>query len=129
MPSTTRALSRAARERAQAKGILYTKAREQLLWIQQLLDDGEFDTREEADAYVSDSRNELLCEVCGWTNGMVCPECPKGCGCQVGCTGWRHTEWSDDDGDDDPADRYVDCAECGGSYDYRTGYGCACKPG
>lgn len=128
MPSATRALSRAARERAQDKGIPYTKAREQLLWIEQLLDEGAFDTREEADAYVCDPANEVMCRACGWTYGMVCPECP-GCGCYNGrCSGWRHREWASQD-EDDPEDRYDECPECGGEYDVRTGYGCACNPG
>jgi len=125
MPQNTRALTRAARERAQAEGIPYTTARHQLLWIQELVDDGAFETREEADEYVSDPRNEVLCRSCGWTVGMVCPECPRGCGCETGCTGWRHREWGPHD-DDDPEGQYVDCDDCGGSCDYRTGYGCAC---
>lgn len=129
MPSNTRALTRAARDRAQATGIPYTQARQQLLWIQQLLDEGEFDTHEEADAYVSNPANQTMCGVCGWTYGMVCPECPKGCGCQTGCTGWRHAEWDeeDPDPDDDDEDRYVECGECGGEVDVHTGYGCTCK--
>jgi hypothetical protein len=54
-------------------------------------------------------RNQLLCEKCGWTNGMVCPECP-GCGCYNDqCSGWRHHEYADDDPDDDPNA----CPECG----------------
>lgn len=124
MPSTTRALTRAARDRAKAAGIPYTKARDQLLRIEQLVDEGEFDTRDEADAFVSDPRNEVMCRVCGWTNGMVCPECGPGCGCSVGCTGWRHGEFEADDLD--PEDRYDECPECGGEYDVNTGYGCAC---
>jgi hypothetical protein len=40
---------------------------------------------------------------------MVCPECDPGCGCSVGCTGWRHGEYSfDDEYDDDGG-----CYECG----------------
>ena len=31
------------------------------------------------------------------------------------------------DDDVDPEVYYVDCPECGGEYDSRTGYGCACK--
>ncbi|MGW3091575.1 hypothetical protein [Streptomyces sp. NPDC001108] len=54
-------------------------------------------------------RNQLLCETCGWTNGMVCPECP-GCGCYNDqCSGWRHHEYADDDPDSDP----YGCQECG----------------
>lgn len=128
MPSTTRALTRAARDRAKATGIPYTEAREQLLWIQQLVDEGEFETREEADVYVSDPANQVMCRICGWTYGMVCPECSKGCGCSVGCTGWRHGEF-DAGADDDPEVYRVECEECGGSYDRRngpTGYDCTC---
>lgn len=58
----------------------------------------------------NDPRNQLLCGKCGWTVGMICPECP-GCGCYSGqCSGWRHHEYDDVDGDD-----YDDggCPECG----------------
>ena len=122
MPSTSRALTRAARARATATGEPYTQAREQLVWIQELLDDGEFETREEAEAYVADPKNQRMCAVCGWTWGMVCPECPKGCGCQVGCSGWRHTEFMDED-EDERRDR-VECPECGG--DSTNHYECTC---
>jgi len=54
-------------------------------------------------------RNQLLCETCGWTNGMVCPECP-GCGCYNDqCSGWRHHEYAHEDDDYDPNG----CPECG----------------
>jgi hypothetical protein len=57
----------------------------------------------------NDPRNQLLCEKCGWTNGMVCPECP-GCGCYSNqCSGWRHREYADDDPDYDQNA----CPECG----------------
>ncbi|MFB7359701.1 hypothetical protein [Streptomyces gardneri] len=37
--------------------------------------------------------NQVMCENCGWTFSMVCPECP-GCGCYNGeCSGWRHWEY------------------------------------
>jgi hypothetical protein len=73
--------------------------------------------------------NQVMCETCGWTWSMVCPECPKGCGCDdTGCTGWRHGEFTEYDADDDDADYHqADCPDCGGSYDFRTGYGCACR--
>jgi hypothetical protein len=59
----------------------------------------------------ADPRNQLLCETCGWTNGMVCPECP-GCGCYNDqCSGWRHHEYAHDDEDDDPYG--TGCRECG----------------
>lgn len=39
---------------------------------------------------------KLLCETCGWTLDMICPECP-GCGCYSGeCDGWRHGNYVDD---------------------------------
>jgi len=44
----------------------------------------------------------LLCDVCGWTPEMVCPECAVGCGCATSCTGYRHAEWYlNGDGPDD----------------------------
>ncbi|MFJ6486607.1 hypothetical protein ACIQK6_41835 [Streptomyces sp. NPDC091682] len=61
----------------------------------------------------ADPRNQVLCETCGWTNGMVCPECAKGCGCEYQCTGWRHEEMRAATGDyDEDSDRYG-CEECG----------------
>lgn len=125
MPKTSRALTRAARDRAESNKVPYTQAREELLWMRQLLDEGDCATVEEADAYVTDPANQTMCQVCGWTYGMVCPECLPGCGCSVRCTGWRHAEFNGDL-DDYPEDRQEDCPECGGSYDSLTGYGCAC---
>lgn len=52
--------------------------------------------------------NQLLCETCGWTNRMVCPEC-SGCGCDDYCSGWRHTEFAEGDPDHDTRG----CPECG----------------
>jgi hypothetical protein len=75
----------------------------------------------EAVAFLEDPANELLCEVCGWTMGMICPECSKGCGCETRCSGWRHAEWGFED-DDDPASS--ECPECGGELD--SPYGCDC---
>lgn len=68
-----------------------------------------------------DPGDEVLCETCGWTVGMICPECP-GCGCYNGrCSGWRHEEYMDED---EAAElRELErCEECGadtsmGSYD------------
>ncbi|BBG20736.1 hypothetical protein RVR_P1122 (plasmid) [Actinacidiphila reveromycinica] len=57
----------------------------------------------------NDPRNQVMCKRCGWTNGMVCPECEEGCGCSVGCTGWRHGDYDGDLDDDDP----YGCPECG----------------
>jgi len=60
----------------------------------------------------NDPRNQLLCGKCGWTVGMVCPECP-GCGCYSDqCSGWRHHEYDDEPDYDDP-DHGVYCRECG----------------
>jgi hypothetical protein len=59
----------------------------------------------------NDPRNQLLCDTCGWSVGMICPECP-GCGCYTGqCSGWRHHEYSEPDYDD--PDYGVYCRECG----------------
>lgn len=75
---------------------------------------------------MSDPANEILCDTCGWTVGMACPECP-GCGCyNSSCSGWRHR---DDEMDDDPAEHEATCPECGGTYDDRYGpsqYECDC---
>lgn len=53
---------------------------------------------------------QLLCETCGWTLDMICPECP-GCGCYSGeCDGWRHRNFAGDDlaeEEDDYDDDYV----------------------
>lgn len=70
-------------------------------------------TMKDAVAIIEDPRNQLLCEKCGWTNGMVCPECDKGCGCEYGCTGWRHHEYAHEDDDYDDPDHGVYCRECG----------------
>lgn len=69
----------------------------------------------EAEAEYDDPHNQLLCADCGWTVGMICPECEKGCGCEYRCSGWRHKEWNEPDDDpmaDDQLDPYV-CAGCG----------------
>ncbi|WP_053627093.1 hypothetical protein [Streptomyces sp. XY511] len=68
-----------------------------------------------------------LCTVCGWTVGMVCPECSRGCGCSAGCTGWRHREYveaSDDfDGEADWG-----CPDCGCGDGTNYGPECQCNP-
>lgn len=36
--------------------------------------------------------HDTLCESCGWTYSMICPECASGCGCSTGLHGmapWR----------------------------------------
>lgn len=57
-------------------------------------------------AWLLDPGNQTLCEQCGWTLSMVCPECEEGCGCVTYCTGWRHSEYGG--GDDDPDWRWGD---------------------
>lgn len=79
-------------------------------------------TREGAIAILDDPRNEIMCEKCGWTYGMVCPECP-GCGCYNGqCSGWRHHEYADDEYDDQDGR----CPDCGGELGVDPRYGCDC---
>ncbi|WP_109745467.1 hypothetical protein [Salinispora vitiensis] len=73
-----------------------------------------------AQAAYDDPANQVMCQECGWTNGMVCPECP-GCGCyNSGCSGWRHEEFMDDD----ERRELHECPECGG--DMRNHYDCTC---
>jgi hypothetical protein len=68
----------------------------------------------------NDPRNQLLCETCGWTVGMVCPECP-GCGCYNGrCSGWRHSEYQDEMDAATGETREYDC-DCGF---YGSGFHC-----
>lgn len=61
----------------------------------------------------ADPRNKVMCDRCGWTNGMVCPECERGCGCEYDCTGWRHAEGRAATGDYDEDDDPYGCTECG----------------
>lgn len=74
-------------------------------------------TYREAVAYLeqerNDPRNQVMCQRCGWTGGMACPECAEGCGCAVGCTGWRHQEMRAATGDYDEDDHGYGCQECG----------------
>lgn len=119
MPQETRALTRAARARMAVTGQKYTDARESVLAIRELMDDNEW-TYAEAEAWLDDPANQVMCEVCGWTNGMACPECP-GCGCYSGrCTGWRHREA--DAGLEPEEGSY--CTECGAN----SRYECSCAP-
>lgn len=78
-------------------------------------DEEQFETRAKALAWLDDPANEVMCQVCGWTRGMVCPECAKGCGCETRCTGWRHQEWGGTGGigEDDDEDVESYCPECG----------------
>lgn len=41
----------------------------------------------------TEPRYKVLCEVCGWSLAMICPECSRGCGCETRCTGWRHSNY------------------------------------
>lgn len=119
MPQNTRALTRAARRRAAAKAVNYTTALADVVAIQERADThGE--TFDEAEAQYDDPANKLLCETCGWTVGMTCPECVPGCGCATGCSGWRHAEYTDDGGD---GDGYGGCFECGAA---GPSYRCNC---
>lgn len=82
-------------------------------------------TYKDAVAYLEQERNDpanqLLCETCGWTVGMICPECPGGCGCYNGrCSGWRHDEWMTED----ERRELNACVECGG--DTSNHYDCQC---
>lgn len=68
---------------------------------------------EDAVGYITDPANEVMCETCGWTYGMVCPECP-GCGCYNGrCSGWRHREDADNYDDDCEGEPCMWCGEPG----------------
>ncbi|WP_433860095.1 hypothetical protein [Streptomyces kronopolitis] len=68
--------------------------------------------REAVDWMRNDPRRQVLCETCGWSVAMVCPECP-GCGCYDGrCSGWRHSEYQAAADDYDP-DAGVYCRDCG----------------
>lgn len=123
MPSANRALTRAARRRADAEKIPYTQARETELAIRTRMGEtGEDYTG--AEAVVTDPANQVLCRKCGWTVSMVCPECP-GCGCyDHQCSGWRHREFMHDDDRAEIEAAEAECPECGG--DTRSGYDCDC---
>lgn len=119
MPADARALTRAAHQRKAERGVPYQQAREEAIAIHELAAEEEI-TLAEAEAIYDNPLNQLLCEICGWTGGMACPEC-SGCGCNnFTCTGWRHREYMHED---DRAELYA-CDECGG--DTRTGYDCRC---
>lgn len=121
MPHDNRDLGRAVRElMAHRPGQTYTASRAELLeWL-----DGREETPHEAVAIMTDPANEILCKECGWTVGMVCPECP-GCGCYDSqCSGWRHREYMHPDDLAELEALEAECPECGG--DTRTGYDCHC---
>ena len=127
MPQDTRARTRAIRAHMAATSLGYSAAAAALdapfkpgyISITECMQDNGYDYAE-AVAFLEDPANELLCEICGWTVGMVCPECSPGCGCVTNCTGWRHGEWGAED-DHEPAA----CPECGG--ELGSPYGCDCE--
>jgi hypothetical protein len=93
--------------------------------IRERIDLGLDETPQEAEAWLADPANKVMCEDCGWTWGMICPECTPGCGCGTGrCSGWRHSEY--DDPNDDEEEEHG-CPECGGGYD--TYEECVCYQG
>ncbi len=119
MASQNRALTRAIRARAAATGEKYTRARNAVLQIGEIAASEDV-TLAEAEAIHDDPRNEIFCKICGWTVGMVCPECP-GCGCyNLSCSGWRHAEVMDSD----ELRQLNECPECGG--DMTNHYDCTC---
>src|SRR4051812_4422862 len=65
-----------------------------------------------------DPANQVMCTRCGWTNSMVCPECP-GCGCYtLRCSGWRHGHYMTEE-------EQVELNECPeGGGDRRNHYRC-----
>ncbi|MEU4948075.1 hypothetical protein ACFYN3_35580 [Streptomyces lavendulae] len=64
----------------------------------------------------------LLCETCGWTLRMLCPECGPGCGCSTACSGWRHGEYQQDE-EDEPGDCDDECPGCDDCSPYGMAYG------
>ncbi|MCX4783327.1 hypothetical protein [Streptomyces sp. NBC_01264] len=67
--------------------------------------------------------HDLMCTRCGWTFGMLCPECGPGCGCSTECSGWRHSEYRQDE-DDEPGDCGDDeCEGCDDCSPYGMAYG------
>lgn len=120
MPRDTRALTRAARARAREKNLPYQQAREDVIAIHQLATDDGL-TWDEAEAIYDDPANQVICDTCGWTAGMTCPECPSGCGCNnLTCSGWRHDEFMLDE----EREELNACLDCGG--DTTSPYGCEC---
>lgn len=112
MPQSTRAHTRAVRDRMRRAGEKYTESAAAISVIHQRMAEAD-ETFAEAEAWYDNPRNQLLCAQCGWTFGMICPECSKGCGCSMSCYGWRHREFrSSDDFDDDDQDP-DECGGCG----------------
>ncbi|MGW7505941.1 hypothetical protein ACWGIR_31075 [Streptomyces albidoflavus] len=76
----------------------------------------------------TDPANQIMCRTCGWTYGMICPECAKGCGCEYECPGWRHAEMRAATGDYDDYDDPNACPECGAGGGGNPYGECACYP-
>ncbi|GAA4155112.1 hypothetical protein [Actinomadura keratinilytica] len=107
MPRDSRALTRAARARAELHEISYTRAREVELAIHARMTATGETYADAEDAIIGPA--PTVCPACG--TARLCPECP-GCACYTGrCSGWRHREYLADDGDG-PADD-DGCPECG----------------
>ncbi|MFJ7990358.1 hypothetical protein [Streptomyces sp. NPDC096351] len=76
----------------------------------------------------NDPAHQLLCEKCGWTRGMVCPECTPGCGCVTDCTGWRHQQDGGAGNEvEDDSDTGWTCQECGHGEGTEYDEGCDCE--
>lgn len=123
--ASNRARTRAVRARMNHADETYTIALQSVTEIRELAASNDY-TFAEAQAVYDDPANQVACTTCGWTNGMLCSECP-GCGCYNNeCSGWRHHEFADEDDDpiagecDDPI--AGECDECGA----HDGYGCNC---
>lgn len=72
-----------------------------------------------------DEAEDVMCTACGWTFGMICPECP-GCGCYNSqCSGWRHAGYAQDaDDDSEPGDcGDPECEGCDTCSPYGMAYG------
>ncbi|UNZ22292.1 hypothetical protein [Streptomyces sp. 891-h] len=109
---------------ADALAILDSEDREEL--CQLLAEYADITTYAEARDYLAelraDPRNQVMCDKCGWTWGMVCPECP-GCGCYNGrCSGWRHLDYAGDDDFDGYDNECRDCGAGGDPYEECTCY-------
>ncbi len=117
--SGNRAFTRAVRARAERTGEPYTVALRSVTTIREIAEAEDVDLVK-AEGIHDDPANQIACGRCGWTNGMLCPECP-GCGCyNSSCSGWRHREFMDED-----ERRALDtCPDCGG--DTQGDYGCTC---
>lgn len=121
LPERMTVMSRdhAALTRMKQTGENYSAALEAVQTIRAYRQDTDC-TWAEATAWYDNPANKVACTTCGWTYGMLCPECP-GCGCyNFTCSGWRHQEFMDEE---DLAQLHA-CPECGG--DTRNNYDCRC---